>query len=125
MNRDNDLNVREHSGDLEGRVTIALKEIDLLKKERTVVKTADELESLERKIVAATNKLASALIAQKLQDSIDSVELKGDVVALVKSDPKRVKNQGIRDVTIRPLRGEPFTVKATYFNQKGKGKKNG
>jgi len=34
-----------------------------------------------------------------------------------------MKNQGLRDVTIRPRRGEPFTVKTTYFSQKGKRKK--
>jgi len=42
----------------------------------------------------------------------------------VKTYPKRMKNQGLRDVTIRPSRGEPFTVKTTYFSQKGKRKKN-
>jgi len=117
------LNVREQPNELEERIAKALKEIDLIKKERSVVKTAEDLESLERKIVEATEKLASALVAQKVQDSINSKELKDEAAILVKTHPKRMKNQGIRDVTIRPSRGEPFTVKTTYFSQKGKRKK--
>ena len=31
-----------------------------------------------------------------------------------------MKNQGIRDIEISPLRGEPFKVKTEYFTQKAK-----
>ena len=120
---DRDLSVREESDEVEKSIEKALKEIDFIQKEKELVKTADELEALERRIVAATDKLASALVAQKVQASIHSKELKEEAALLANRYPKKMKNQGIRDVTIRPSRGEPFTVKTTYFTQKGKRKK--
>ncbi|MDZ7696672.1 MAG: hypothetical protein U5R49_07435 [Deltaproteobacteria bacterium] len=118
-----DLSVREESAEIEKRIEKALKEIDLIQKEKNLVKTADELEALERRIVEATDKLAGALVAQKVQASIDSKELKEEAGLLAKTYSKKMKNQGTRDVTIRPFRGEPFTVKTIYFSQKGKRKK--
>ena len=119
----NDLDVGKQPDEHEKRIEEALKEIDLIKKARNLVKTAEELESLERKIVEATDKLAGALVAQKVQDSIKSKDLKDEASHLVGTYPKKMKNQGLRDVTIRPSRGAPFTVETTYFSQKGKRKK--
>ena len=119
----NDSNVEAVSDSIEKRIEKALQEIDLIQRERSLVKTAAELEALERRIIEATDKLAGALVAQKVQDSIKSKELKAEAALLVKTHPKKMKNQGLRDVTIRPSRGEPFTVKTTYFSQKGKRKK--
>ena len=121
---DHDLNVQEGSDSIEKGIEKALQEIDRIQKERSLVKTAEELEALERRIIEATDRLAGALVAQKVQDSIKSKELKEEAALFVKTYPKRMKNQGLRDVTIRPSRGEPFTVKTTYFSQKGKRKKN-
>ncbi len=109
---DRDLSVREQS-----------VEIELIQKDKGLVKTAEELEALEGKIVEATDKLAGALVAQKVQASLDCKELKDEAALLIKAYPKKMKNQGIRDVKIRPSRGERFTVKTTYFSQKGKRKK--
>jgi len=120
---DRDLSVREQSAEIEKGIEKALEEIDLIQKEKSLVKTAEELEALERRIVEATDKLAGALVAQKVQDSIKGKELKDEAADLVGTYPKKMKNQGLRDVTIRPSRGKPFTVETTYFSQKGKRKK--
>ncbi len=120
---DRDLNVQEGSDSIEKGIEKALQEIDLIQKERSLVKTAEELEALERRIIEATDRLAGALVAQKIQDSIKSEELKDEAALLVNTYPKKMKNQGPRDVTIRPSRGESFTVETTYFSQKGKRKK--
>lgn len=120
---DRDLSARKQSAEIEKGIEKALKEIGLIQKEKGLVKTAKELEALERRIVEATDKLAGALVAQKVQASIDNKELKDEASVLIKTYPKKMKNQGIRDVTIRPSRGEPFAVKTTYFSQKGKRKK--
>ena len=120
---DRDLNVSEQYDAIEKGIEKALQEIDLIQKERSLVKTAEELEALERRIIEATDNLAGALVAQKVQDSIKSKELKNEAAHLVITYPKKMKNQGLRDVTIRPSRGEPFTVETTYFSQKGKRKK--
>ena len=67
---------------IEKGIKKALEEIDLIKKERSLVKTAEELEALERRIIEATDRLAGALIAQKVQDSIKGKELKDEAAAL-------------------------------------------
>ena len=122
---DRDLSVGEGSAKIEKGIEKALKEIDLIQKEKELVKSAEELEALERRIIEATDKLAGTLVAQKVQASIHSKKLKEEASLLVNTYPRKMKNQGIRDVTIRPSRGEPFTVKTTYFSQKGKRKKTG
>jgi len=71
---DRDLNVQEGSDSIQQKIEKALQEIDLIQKERSLVKTAEELEALERRIIEATDKLAGALVAQKVQDSIKSKE---------------------------------------------------
>ena len=87
---DRDLSVRGQSAEIEK----ALKEIDLIQKEKGLVKTAEELEALERRIVKATDKLAGALVAQKVQASIDSKELKDEAALLVNMHPKKMKKPG-------------------------------
>ncbi|MBL0716943.1 MAG: hypothetical protein JJV89_02735 [Desulfosarcina sp.] len=62
--------------EIEKGIKKALKEIDLIQKKKCLVKTTEELEALERRIVEATDKLAGALVAQKVQASIHSKELK-------------------------------------------------
>ena len=79
---DHDLNVQEGSDSIEKGIEKALQEIDLIQKERSLVKTAEELEALERRIIEATDRLAGALIAQKVQDSIKGKELKDEAAAL-------------------------------------------
>jgi hypothetical protein len=120
---DKDLSIQGTSSAIEKKVEDALRVIDEIQKTKSLVKTAEELEALERRIVEATDKLAGALVAQKVQDSIKDKELKDEAALLVKTYPKRMKNQGPREVTIRPSRGEPFTVETSYFSQKGKRKK--
>jgi len=84
---DSDSNVEAMSDSIEKRVEKALQEIDLIQKERSLVKTAEELEALERKIIDATDKLAGALVAQKVQHSIKSKELKDEASLLVNTHP--------------------------------------
>jgi hypothetical protein len=120
---DGDSNVQEGLDSIQQKIDQAFQEIDLIQKERSLVGTGEELEALERRIIEATDKLAGALVAQKVQDSIKSKELRDEAALLVKTYPKKMKNQGVRDVTIRPSRGDPFRVETTYFSRKGKRKK--
>ena len=104
----------------------ALEKIEELINLKSTVSTAEELEELEKKIVQATDELASAVTALKLQESLDSAELKGDASDLVDHYPRKMKNQGRRPVTVRALRGPDFEIYTTYYSRKGKkkGKKN-
>ena len=121
--KDKNQDVIGNSRAIDKKIEEALKEIKNIHREKNLVKTGEELEALERRIIEATDRLAGALVAQKLHDSLKNPELKEEGLQLAKSHPKALKNQGLRDVVIRPSRGEPFTVKSSYFSRKGKRKK--
>ncbi|MBC8427175.1 hypothetical protein [Desulfobacula sp.] len=113
---DRDLNVQEGSDPIQQKIEKSLGEIDLIQKERSLIKTVEELKALERRIIKMTDKLAGALVARKIQDSIKSKELKNEAALLIKTYPKKMKNRGLRDVTIRPSREEPFRVETTALS---------
>lgn len=101
----------------------ALKELEILNEERVILKNATDLEEMERRIVAATDKLAGLMTARKIQQTIDSSECGTEAAKLVGSHPKKFKNQGPRKVKIKMARGESVEIEAPYFSRKGKKKK--
>lgn len=109
-----------HIVKIEQQVQDAFKDLEKLYKNRIIVRNANELEGIEREIVAATDKLAGLMTAHKVQQSIDSSELQEDATNLVKSSPKKLKNQGPREVEISFARGEPVKIKTNYYSRKGK-----
>ena len=109
-----------HIVKIEQQVEDAFKDLEKLYKDRIIVRNANELEGIEREIVAATDKLAGLMTAHKVQQSIDSSELQEDATNLVKSSPKKLKNQGPREVEISLVRGEPVKIKTNYYSRKGK-----
>ena len=95
-----------HIVKIEQQVQDAFKDLEKLYKEQTIVKNAKELETIERKIIAATDKLAGLMTAHKVQQSIDSNELKEDATQIWSNPhPKSLKNQGPREVEISLARG--------------------
>ena len=109
-----------HIDKIEHQVQDAFKDIEKLYKERIIVRNANDLEAIERQIVAAPDKLAGLMTAHKVQQSIDSSELQKDATNLVKSSPKKLKNQGPREVEISLARGESVKIKTNYYSRKGK-----
>ena len=53
-----------------------------------------ELEQLELEIRRLTDRLAAALLGQKVQASLDSEEMSEAERELIKSHPKRLKSEG-------------------------------
>jgi hypothetical protein len=106
-------------------VQAALAAIEALVQSRPQVQNAQELQELERAIVAATDRLASAILAQQLQGVLDDPQVQQAARTLIKQAPKKLKNQGRRRVSIRPSRGPAFEVETSYYspNQKGSRKK--
>jgi hypothetical protein len=111
-----------HIVKIEQQIQDALKELEQLYKEQVIVKDAKDLEAVERKIITATDKLAGLMTAHKIQQSLDSSELKDNELNLVKSYPKKLKNQGPREVEISLSRGKPVKIKTSYYSRKGKKK---
>lgn len=113
----------DHVEVIENKINEALQEIEEIRNQATNIKNPSDLENLETKIVKATDKLAGLITAKKIQQTLDSDEIRKQSEELIKSLPKPMKNQGKREVRIIPLRGEPVTVKAAYFSRKKKKKK--
>ena len=105
---------------IEKQIKAALKEIEQITTRNIILKDAGDLESVECEIARATDKLAGLITAQKIQQALDSEELKHQSEKLVKAQPMKMKNQGAREVKIRTSRGEKVTVKASYYNRNGK-----
>ena len=108
---------------IEDQIKEALREIELITKQQAKIKDADDLEALEQNIIKATDKLAGLITAQKIQQALDSEEIKQQTKALINNLPQPMKNQGQREVQITPSRGEPVRVKATYYSKKKKSKR--
>jgi uncharacterized protein HemX len=73
---------------LDEQVRAALEAIEQLAAQRIRVQNGEELQALEGRIVAATDRLASALLAQKLQAAVDEPALHKAAVQLIKSAPR-------------------------------------
>jgi len=108
---------------IEDQIKEALREIELITKQQAKIKDADDLEAVENKIIKATDKLAGLITAQKIQQALDSDEIKQQTKQLINNLPKPMKNQGQREVQITPSRGEPVKVKTTYYSKKKKKKR--
>ena len=108
---------------IEDQIKQALSEIELITKQQAKIKDADDLEAVEKNIIKATDKLAGLITAQKIQQALDSDEIKQQTKELINNLPQPMKNQGQRQVQITPSRGEPVKVKATYYSKKKKRKR--
>ena len=117
---DDDTPVATQLAMLRAQLSDALNEIDGLLQAKTPVTTADELETLERKIVDTTDRVAGLVIGYRIQQSVEAETLIRERRKLVRASPKKLKNQGVRDVTIQPLRGDALVIRTTYFSQKQK-----
>ena len=108
---------------IEDQIKQALREIELITKQREKINDAQDLEAVEKKIIQATDKLAGLITVQKIQQALDSEPIDEQTKELINNLPKPMKNQGQREVQITPSRGEPVKVKATYYSKKKKSKR--
>ena len=100
-----------------------IKNLESIKNQTSNIQNAIELSEFEQAIAKETDKLAGLLTAKTIQESLDSDALKQQANELMQSLPDKMENQGLRDVTIKPLRGGSVTVKAAYYTKKKKKKK--
>lgn len=114
--------VEGHISSIEKQIKDVLQEVEVLIERNASIKDASGLEAIEREIIEVTDRLAGLVVAQKIQQSIDSAEQKEEARKLANSLPKKMKNQGPREVQIQTSRGVPVKVMASYFSQKSKKK---
>ena len=105
---------------LQNQLNQALKELDLIRNTRQIITDPDGLEAAERAILLATDKIAALMTALKIQQAVDSDELREKADELVQAMPEKLKNQGRRLVPIQTSRGAAVEVAAPYFSRKKK-----
>lgn len=116
-------NETRQADEIQKQINQAMEELDRIRNQRQSITTPEELQAAEQAIIKATDKLAALLTGLKIQQAIDSDDLKEKADQLVKSMPGGLKNQGKRLVSIQTSRGEPIKVAAQYFSRKKKKKK--
>jgi hypothetical protein len=109
--------------EIQKQINQALEELDRIRNQRQSITTPEELQAAEKAIIQATDKIAALMTGLKIQQAIDSDDLKEKADQLVKSMPGGLKNQGKRLASIQTSRGEPIKVAAQYFSRKKKKKK--
>jgi hypothetical protein len=97
-----------------------LKEIETITEQKIEIKDPEELNAFERRIQKTTDRLAGLITAKKIQQVLNSLELKQQQNDLIRNFPRRMKNQGLREVEITTLRGDPVKVKTAYYSGKKK-----
>ena len=106
--------------EIDNQIQEALNELEQIRQSKMTLTNPLDLEVAEREIVKATDKLASLLTGLKIQQAIDSDELKEQGKQLIQSLPEKLKNQGRRRVDIQTSRGEPVAIEAPYYSRKKK-----
>jgi hypothetical protein len=109
--------------EIQKQINQALEELDRIRHQRQSITTPAELQAAEQAIIKATDKIAALMTGLKIQQAIDSDDLKEKADQLVQAMPGKFKNQGKRLVSIQTSRGEPVKVSAQYFSRKKKKKK--
>jgi hypothetical protein len=76
------------------QIAVIQKELTQLQVSARIVTNAEELEQLEHEIREITDRLAAALLGQKVQTSLDSDEMSEAEGTLIENHPKRLKSEG-------------------------------
>lgn len=103
--------------EIQAQINEAFKELDQIRNAQHSITKPDDLKAAETAITRATDNLAALMTALKIQQAVDSDELKEKADQLVESMPGKFKNQGRRLVSIQTSRGEPVKVAAPYFSR--------
>ncbi len=78
----------------ERQIASIQKELTQLQTSARIVTNAGELEQLEHEIRAITDRLAAALLGQRVQASLDSDEMSEAEKTMIEKHPKRLKSEG-------------------------------
>ena len=113
----------DQAEEIQRQINQAFKELEQIRNTRHSITSPADLQAAETMIIRATDKLAALMTALKIQEAVDSDDLKEKADQLVQSMPLKLKNQGRRLVSIQTSRGEPVKVAAPYFNRKKRRKR--
>src|SRR4051812_18605644 len=92
------------------------QQIETRRREGRLIRTAEDLNTLERAIAALTDRLAALLVAEAMQASLDDPENRRTARPLAQGAGRTLRDQGRRDLTLRTACG-PVVVRAAYFSR--------
>ena len=110
--------VEESIQNLNKQIQDGLDSLESMRREKINFRNSEELQAYEQKVGRQTDQLAGLLTGLKIQESLASPEMQEEGLKLVKSHPKRMRNQGVNEVEIKPLRGSSVRIKSTYYSPK-------
>lgn len=93
------------------------KELAEMQTSSRIVTSPTELEEMEREIRQLTDRLAAAILGQKVQRSMDSEAGQEAERELIKKHPQRLKSEGKKSVTIRTWYGSDLTLNVCYYRR--------
>jgi len=83
----------------------------------------EDAQSIERREIdlrAWVGALSAKVLERDFQAAIDSEKIRKDERELIKGWPKKLKNRGVREVTLQTSWGIAITVRARYYSGNGK-----
>lgn len=109
--------VAANLGTLENLLSDSLLEIEWLIKETPHIKCPELLYEIEQRIGEATNRLAACMLALKIQEALNNQDIRDEQGKITDAVPRKLKNQGGREVTLLTSFGVMITVVASYFSR--------
>ena len=109
-----------HVGTLENQVDESVMEIEWILGEVSHIKNPATLDAAENRIGEATNLLAARILALKIQQSLNKPDMQEEQKEIIRSIPKKLKNQRPQAVNIATSYGITIVIVATYFSPKDK-----
>lgn len=112
--------VAANLGTLKNQLNDSFFEIKRLINEIAHIKDSDSLYAIEQRIGEATNRLAARMLALKLQEALNNQGIRDEQSKITEAVPRKLKNQGGREVTLSTSFGVPITVVTSYFSRADK-----
>lgn len=117
-----DPGLREHCEKLELQLQEALAALTSLSDSARVLTTAAELETFEREVGQAADRVAGLVVGLALQFSVLTPDAQEQARALAKATSRMMKHHGWRAVGVRGTRGDAMTILSPYWSGKKVGR---
>ncbi len=103
--------------EIEANIQEVLKQLEELRSDPPILKTAGDALDWEREVQGLTDRLRGLITARAIQRQIDHPTFKEKARKLAQSGPKKMRDQGLRPVTLRLTGGQEVVIKASYFSR--------
>jgi hypothetical protein len=107
---------RNRLAEIRAEIQDVLQQIETKRRDRRVIRTADDFKAFERDFAALTNRLSALLMAEATQAAVDDSENRRQARSFAGGAGHTIKDQGRRDVSLRTTCGQ-VVVRATYFSR--------